>query len=177
MVRVVGIDPGLANCGIAVAEADANEITVREAFVVSTESQSKKLRVHVSHDSIRRAKELADVLASYIGNADIVAMEGISLPRHASSAGKLCLSFGVIAALCEIRQVPLVQFSPQEVKKFFPNGKTKEPRVEWALLHHHDLMARLPLTKREHAADAIGICYLATRDDYFRLLVAALRLA
>lgn len=170
MVRVVGIDPGLAHCGVAVAEGDLNHFTVTKAFTITTESQVKKLKVHVSHDSIRRAQELASVLGPYVWSAGLVAIEGVSLPRHASSAGKLCMAFGVIAALCESEQIPLVQFSPQEVKKFFPDGKTKEPRIAWAEETYNDLFRGVLASDKEHMADAIGIAHLATRDNLYRAL-------
>ena len=162
-IRVLGIDPGLAHCGLAILDG----VTVVEAHTFVTKPSTKKQHVHVSHDTIRRARELSGRLRYLMMGIHIVAIEGISMPRHASSAGKLCLAFGVIASLCESLGLPLIQFSPQEVKAYFGTKKGKDTRVEKAMEMYPHLFKGTLAEWREHMADAIGVAHLATRDSMY----------
>jgi len=170
MIRILGIDPGLAHCGCAILESREGVEKVIDAWTFITKPSTKKMHTHASHDTIRRAGELSGFLRGLMLGVNLVSIEGISFPRHASAAGKLCMSFGVIAALCESLGLPLIQFSPHELKAFFGVTKGKDPRIEKAQEMYPHLFIHVIKEKWEHMADAIGLAHLALRDPLYLVL-------
>lgn len=176
MVRILGIDPGLATCGLArmkIWHAATGQPTASEihAHTFVTESQVRKQNVHASHDAMKRAGDLATCLDAWMSEVDLVVYEGISMPRHASSAGKLCIAFGVIAAMLHKYRLPALQVSPQELAKFFGAVRGgKDPRVAWVNERYPDALAAIKKDKQDHAADAIGLCHVVTNDSLFLML-------
>lgn len=171
---VLGVDPGLANFGWALVELEPNGAErFVECGVMSTEKSQRKGNVLASDDNMRRARELHDGLLGVLrtvgkvypcGDANIVAIaaEAMSFVRAASAAAKLAMSWGVLAAFSAYRDMPIVQASPQLIKKTMCGvaTATKED-VQRAIAErfgtHPDAMfSHLRKTEREHAADALA---------------------
>jgi crossover junction endodeoxyribonuclease RuvC len=89
-VRVLGVDPGMANCGFAVIDSFA----VRDLGVFET---SKK-----RGDLMARLAELEEDITSLLVEFKplVVVAEAPSFPRNARAAQMLGLSFGMLRGLC-----------------------------------------------------------------------------
>jgi Holliday junction resolvasome RuvABC endonuclease subunit len=96
----------------------------------------------------------------------------MSWPRNAGAAVRVALAWGVLTALCAARGVPLLQVSPQELKRRVTGsaGASKE-RGELALERRFG--GPLPLTgpagQHEHQADALGAAVACLDHDVVRL--------
>lgn len=180
---VLGIDPGFASMGVAVVDVRERDERVIALDVVRTQKDDRKRRTLASDDNVRRARELAVELGGAIGwlgnaggnNARVVCAEAMSFPRNASAASKVALSWGVICALAEVRDLPIVQASPQQIKKAVAGTKTASKLdVESALLARYgneleQLVAHLPDGQHEHAYDALAAVVACLDSDVLRM--------
>lgn len=116
----LGVDPGLAHFGWGLVDVSGSKFEVVSAGCIVTEKSDKKRKVLSADDNVRRAQQLARALERIItfsgSSVRLICAESMSMPRHSSSAGKLAMSWGVVAALSAFHGIPLVQASPQEIK-------------------------------------------------------------
>jgi len=170
-VIIMGADPGLANFGVAFLELVGGANRVKALYTLTTAKSDKKLKVLSSSDGFRRCRELAEQLADLVdlhGLPSVICAEAMSYPRASSAAAKMAMSWGVVAALSAHHCIPVVQCSPQQLKKALCGraNATKED-VQRALCRRYvkaDLFGKLAKSKREHAADALG-AIVACRDS------------
>lgn len=158
---VLGLDPGFAALGLAAVDLTPGAERVERAWVVRTEKAARKVEVRASDDNVRRARQLAAELERAVVEWGPVALaaEAQSWPRNAGASAKVGIAWGVVAALAERHGLPLVQASPQDVKRAVAGAKTASkgevaaavearfPEVEWPR------QASLV----EHAADAVAV--------------------
>lgn len=165
MVNLLGVDPGLANCGWARVGVNGT-VQIFAVGVIETEPAKKKAKLHHSHDTIRRIDYLYRQLHKLSLGCDAICMEGISIPRNSSATLKLGAAFGVITALAAALDVPLLQASTAEVRDALggaPKGG-KDPRIETIERIYPGLLDTLNQGAKEHAVDAVGVA-LALQHD------------
>jgi crossover junction endodeoxyribonuclease RuvC len=117
-VVALGIDPGLANAGLAVLEILPVGERLLHLAVLKTEKCSKKQNTLAADDDMRRVRELAGALWALVAEYKprIFCLEAASWPRSATAAAKTAMSRGVIGAIAETLGIAIAQASPQEVK-------------------------------------------------------------
>lgn len=171
---VLGLDPGFANLGYAVVlfHADGHEEPVRMG-VFRTDKSTKKQNVLAADDNLRRAREIVRFLRTLAKEHNIKALcaETMSYPRNSSTAAKMSLCWGAIAYLSEEFDIPIVQATPQSLKKSVAGKKTaSKTGVQRALYKAYGkdaLKALLPgvaASLLEHPYDALG-AVAACRDS------------
>jgi crossover junction endodeoxyribonuclease RuvC len=170
---VLGIDPGFASIGFAaVGLASASERVLR-AWVVRTEPSARKRQVRASEDNARRAMEIAAAVEAALGEFAPVALaaETMSWPRNAAAAAKVALAWGVLCAAAHRHRLPLVQASPQEVKRAVCGRKSasKGEVIEALELRYPDIELPDQLTLQEHAADATAVVVACLEADVIRM--------
>lgn len=170
---VLGIDPGFASMGVAVVDVTEHGVGVITLDVIRTQKDDRKRRTLASDDNVRRAREIAGRLfEAHIG---AICAEAMSFPRNSSAAAKMALSWGVICALAQVRDVPIVQASPQQIKQAVTGSKTASKLdVEAALLKRYgnqieQLVAHLPDSQHEHAFDALAAVVACLDSDVLRM--------
>lgn len=178
---ILGLDPGFASLGFAVLKLEATGPEVATLGVLRTKKSDKKMRVLAADDNIRRSREIIRPLDNLFvaGNTDyvhrtygglfenrsqttMVCAEKMSFPRNASAAAKMAMSWGMIVALLERYQLPLLQASPQDVKRRVTGKATAtKDDVEKALCKRFGrglrrMVSALPKGEHEHAFDALA---------------------
>jgi crossover junction endodeoxyribonuclease RuvC len=183
-VRVLGLDPGLASFGWAVADLEVSGLAVVDVGVFCTVKSARKHGVLAADDGVRRARELGLRLAGLLDRhrPAVVCAEAMSHPRHASSAGKLAMAWGVVAAELERRGLPLAMESPQGIKKALTGARdASKEDVGAALLARWPglavLLAPLPKGLHEHAQDALAAIVACETAEVVRLARAMGRAA
>lgn len=162
---LLGLDPGLANLGIAVVELVGGGDKLVHLDVMRTEKSAKKRDVLASDDNLRRAREVSVRLMSVFTTYKIAAIcaESMSFPRSSSAAAKMAMCWGAAAMLVAQNDIPLVQASPQEIKQTVCGRKDAskedvEAAVRARYPNAHGLFSgRAPPiapSYREHAYDA-----------------------
>jgi Holliday junction resolvasome RuvABC endonuclease subunit len=174
---ILGLDPGLANCGFALARprpGAGDKLEVLRIGTWSTKKETKKTGLRVADDNVRRARELAAQLRN-LAPPMVICAEAMSHPRHAGNAGKLALSWGIVAAYAEQHGLPVRQASPQAIKQRLCGRKdASKLQVQRALERlYPGVFDGLNKGQREHAADALGAIEACRDADVVQL---ALRL-
>jgi crossover junction endodeoxyribonuclease RuvC len=175
---VLGVDPGFASCGYAEVLLEKDTETVLRMGVIRTQRSGKKRRVLETEDMVRRGRELSSVLGMLVQDSAVVAAESLSYPPSASSSAKLAMCWGVIVAHSQLAKVPILQASPQAIKKHVCDaGNATKDEVRRALQqrfgkHKLELAidSDLPLGQYEHAYDALAAAVCCLDSDTVRMV-------
>lgn len=181
MSLILGVDPGFASFGFALVRTDGATFTPVKMSVIRTKKASKKQNVYASEDNLNRARditeELLKLLHSEFGEVQAVCAETMSFPRSSSVAAKMAMAWGVLAALTAQYNLPVVQVSPQGLKKAVcADASASKDEVKTALerLFGKELLASLvtdiPAGEHEHPYDALGAVVACRDSELIRLL-------
>lgn len=182
IIRVAGIDPAIANFGMALGDYDLEKgvLTIKSLNLVETKRVVSKTVLRGS-DDLRRCREIVKSMNDYIGDATLGFAEVPSGGAKSADALKaLSMATGVLAG-CPIE---LVEVRPSEVKMATVGSKTaaKEDMIEWAIEKHPEAPwltykrngEVLYNAKNEHLADAVCAIYAGLRTPQFKQVVAIL---
>lgn len=162
MPHIIGIDTGFASFGVADLQfGSGGVLELLRATVLRTEKSVKKREILASSDNLRRVAELSAGLSKWLDDDDdVVAIccESMSLPRQASTSCKIGLSFGMLGALAQQRDIPILQVSPQNLKLAVAGSKSATKDEVIAAVSKQFPKTPWPKAKglHEHMADAIG---------------------
>lgn len=178
-MKIVGLDPGFANLGWVECTWSGNVLQLINGGTIVTKPTAKKKRLRAVDDNLRRVREQARQLMKLFADASLVCMESFTLgpkgTRH--SAAKQGGSTATIVTLCEAMNKPLLQATPQEIKKeICGNMKASKDDVRDALIKRHPslsiVLARLNKGQREHCSDALGAVLACLDTETARLCLA-----
>jgi Holliday junction resolvasome RuvABC endonuclease subunit len=177
---ILGVDGGLATCGLALAAIrnDGSLDLLKVATVRTTKSAAKR-GVYASDDNVRRCRELATELhyfvCNYPGTLSLICAEAMSFPRSSSTAAKMGMGWGVLAAFAHELEVPIVQASPQQIKLALCGKKTASKSEVQAAIEDRWSHVQWPKRKAdvEHAADAAAAIVACEQSNEMRILASA----
>lgn len=175
--HVLGIDPGFASIGFALVEILPEGERVVEVRVVHTDKSDKKRKVRASDDNLRRAQEIYRCFDEilHVGVRAICA-ESMSFPRHATNAAKVAMCWGVLASQAAAKGLPVLQASPQEIKKTLTGVRSaSKEAVQEALRARYPRQldtfhAKSRKGDLEHGYDAVGAVVACLDSDVIHLL-------
>lgn len=159
---VVGVDPGLANCGVVtLVDGELDYVAVHRSSPGKGKAKltiAQRLHAHVE-------------LARYVHRADVLAIEVPSFPPGARPAALLFSSFGVwcgaTSAACRIVMYPTKKW---RAAHGLPSRETTEERkadvkaamdCRWPDAELAMVRAKVPRSCREHAYDALAMATVA----------------
>lgn len=158
---LLGIDPGMAHCGIAILEGASPDH--RDPFKLLDLSVYETKPGNFNE---RLAEHFRDMLPLVCG-ADAIAVEYPSYPKHASAAVKLFSSYVLITTMAKERAIPVYPFMPRVWRRRLdlparPAGEERERKEDTAELCENTWSASRFLSKiknahEEHALDALGV--------------------
>ena len=175
MPHILGIDPGFAACGIAVYDVAAEDVPLLD--VIRTEKSSKKRGVLASDDNLRRAREICEALVEVVDRFDVVVIcaESMSFPRNSSAAAKVAMAWGVLGTISSIRGIPIVQASPQEIKKTLCGRKdASKDEIEDAVRARYSgarVRDGVPQSFHNHSWDALSAIAAGMNSEVVRLAI------
>jgi len=169
---LLGIDPGFASlgwCRFGLGKTPDLDRPLAMG-VIRTDKSNKKANVLASNDNHRRICEIFKLLFPLTQDVIMFTAESQSWPRNSASSAKVGMAWGVISSLTELLSVPLLQMSPQALKKSICGNKSaSKQEIADALIARYGIVIADGLLKdvapsqREHAYDALGsVC--ATLD-------------
>ncbi|MFC6591625.1 crossover junction endodeoxyribonuclease RuvC [Deinococcus lacus] len=146
-MRVLGIDPGLANLGIGVVEGDSRKAChLYHACLTTPAEWPMPRRLAFLH------AEVASVIVAY--QPEAVAIENQILRRQADVAFKVGQAFGVVQLACAQAGTEVSEYGPMQVKKaLVGSGRAEKAQIIYmvkALLGVRQL-------SNNHAADALAL--------------------
>ena len=191
IIRVAGIDPSLANWGMAKMRIDAETLAMEleDVTTICTEPRKGKT-VRQNSDDLRRAGELYAGFQAWMKDCTLGFVEVPSGSQHSRSA----LAFGVAIGVLASSPVQLIEVMPVETKLASVGTKTAEkpeiiawaasryPNIPWPR-YHKDVISKGKLTRRagdlhadnEHAADACAVVHAGIQTPQFKQLLALLK--
>lgn len=187
-MRIIGVDGGLAHMGIAdlLVSRDATRglvVSLADCQVVETVPSKKKLGIRKSDDNMRRAREVARELKRHLAQdsvrllvyeAQSFGMKGNIAARQAGTA------FGVIAALAEAYELPMLCVTPGDIKKGVCPDSPKASKDD-VIIAIEQLFPNVVWPRKkdnwEHVADAIAAAYVCRDDELVRAILQGERAA
>lgn len=184
-LRLLGIDGGFALIGYCVADYYPEDRTLfpLELGLVKTDKLAS-FATRACDDNILRAQDIARRLGALLRypekagavTVDAICSEAMSYPRNSTTAAKVSLTWGVVATLCELHALPIVQAAPQAIKKRMTGRKdaSKEDIIQTLQAKYPQnpavLRASVDICKtdREHPFDALASILGCLDSDVLR---------
>lgn len=153
-MRVMGVDPGLARCGVAVIDGD-----VRRSSLTAHEL----IRTGADDDAAQRLAVVHDRVAGLIGRwrPDVLAMERLLFNANAASAMAVAQSVGVILLAAAHAELAVSHYTPTQVKATVTgHGGADKAQVGYLVTAQLGLTAPLPGSPDVADAAAVALCHL-----------------
>jgi crossover junction endodeoxyribonuclease RuvC len=170
-VRVLGVDPGLTRCGIAIVDGGAGrEVRCVEVDVV---------RTPVEADLAARLLAVADAVEDWLARhrPDVVAVERVFSQYNVRTAMGTAQAGGVVALTAARRGLPVMFHTPSEVKAAVTGSGRADKAQVTAMVTR-----LLGLPERPRPADAadalaLAICHIWRAPLHNRLAEAEAKAA
>lgn len=151
-MRILGVDPGLRATGWGVVDASGRALRVVEAGVLRSRSKEPLAdRLKFIHDG------LVEVILRL--RPERVAVESIFHARNASSALLLAHVRGVILLAASTASLPVMAYSPREVKKAVAGYGAAEKRQMQEMVRILLCLESIPRPADKADALAVAICH------------------
>jgi crossover junction endodeoxyribonuclease RuvC len=149
MIKVIGIDPGLASTGVGMVRGSVNQIK-SYAFQTITTSKNSSLPNRLQHIH----HEINEILEQH--KPDLVVVEDIfTLSCYPKSGIMLAKVTGVILLAASHFDIEVTEIPVREAKKVLTgNGKASKQQLEKAVRH---LLGRIEPIRPNHASDALAL--------------------
>lgn len=151
---VLGVDPGLTRCGFAALGSRGSSIDVLAMGVLTSPSDmdvaERLATLHADFESL-----LNDVRPS------AVAVERVFFQSNVSTAMSVAQASGVVLALAASRGIPVVQYSPSQVKSAVAGSGTADKLAVQKMVQRRLSLSSLPEPADAADAAAIALCHLA----------------
>ncbi|MDA3939637.1 MAG: crossover junction endodeoxyribonuclease RuvC [Spirochaetia bacterium] len=152
MIRVLGIDPGLAATGWGIVEAEGNKFKLIDyGYIKTIPGDNPGKRLMIIYNTIR------EIIDKY--NPENAGVEDIFFARNKQSAIPVAQSKGVILLALESKGLNTVVFTPLQIKQALTgNGRADKNQVQEMVKLILGVKDKI---KPDHAADALAaaICY------------------
>lgn len=149
---ILGIDPGSINCGFGILQVEKRRIVAAGCDVVKVKPNLKLAdRLVIIH------KKICEVIEEY--KPDIAVVESIFYGKNIQSAFTLGHARGAILLALAQAEVPIVEYSPREIKKsVVGNGSATKEQVQFMV---QKILKLSQAPKNHDAADALAatLCY------------------
>ena len=166
---IMGIDPGFAAMGWAATSPQDGDWSWTGG-TIRTQVSSRRTSVLAADDNVRRMRhiwrELSRVLDEH--QPQWLACETQSWPRNSTTTAKLGMTWGVIVAVAEARELPVYQVPVGEAK-FVATGERSAEKVRVIRGMRRlcpglsEVLAAHPRGQQSHIADAAACCVYAWR--------------
>jgi crossover junction endodeoxyribonuclease RuvC len=153
-MTILGIDPGTATTGFGIIQSNkkSNDFTLVDFGVISTKKTST---------DAERLKILADDLKSILKKykPDCVGIEKLFFTTNQKTVMTVSQARGAILLICQTNNVPILEFTPLQVKSFICGyGKAEKKQVQFVVQKTFKLKSP---PKPDDAADALAIALCA----------------
>jgi crossover junction endodeoxyribonuclease RuvC len=152
MIKVLGIDPGLADTGIGIVRGSGLDVSGYAYGTVST-SRAEPTACRLEQIYTKVTRVLADEQPDLMVLEDVFSLE--KYPRSGIVLGKVC---GVLLLAGTQSGVPLVEVPVRQAKQILTgNGRATKDQLERAV--RSALEAPTPI-RPFHASDALGLALI-----------------
>lgn len=174
---IVGIDGGLATCGLVVISTDGTQHVCLAADTFASEP-AKDVDPEMPEDRVRRARALARWLRGYLEGwkPKLVVAERMGFARGHNQTVCVALGWGVIAAELDRLSLSLVCATAQQWRRHLvDSGDENDSHMAAIRFVPSSLrcIERVPLRMQPHALDALGVFCWGLSTDAMRGVMRA----
>lgn len=181
-IRIVGIDPGLANLGVALFLFHPDEgYALQSVHLICTKKETKKRGLRQKSDDTRRLGEVVTQFREIVEpwEPHVYSFEEVPAIRNSANVRKVALSWGACFAIANERPGTLVlEYGPQDLKIAVTGSPTASKALMISTLSkRYPALAEstIPPSKKEHVADAVAAALKAAQDPAVVALANALK--
>lgn len=145
---IIGIDPGSRYCGYGLIEMEGRKVLAAGCDVIDvTKEKTLGNRLKALYESI------CGILEEY--HPEVAAVESMFFHRQIKSIFTLGHARGVLLLALAVKGVPIVEYSPREIKKsVVGNGNASKLQVRYMINQIYPLKE---IPRRDDAYDALAI--------------------
>ncbi|MBA2668286.1 MAG: crossover junction endodeoxyribonuclease RuvC [Trueperaceae bacterium] len=167
-MRIVGVDPGLANLGLGAIEAEGSEVRhVGSELVRTRASDDEGVRLAAIHDAFDAFLDTHRPAA--------VALEGQFFHRQRETSLKVGQALGVIVLCAHRRGAPTFSYGPLQVKQtLVGTGRADKAQVAYMV---RALLGMPSAPEHHHVSDALALALTHWSSHRLNASGAALRAA
>jgi crossover junction endodeoxyribonuclease RuvC len=152
---ILGLDPGTATTGFGVVKEERGEISLVDCGYITTPSADS-----ASDRLLMIGRAVEKLLKTY--RPDIVAVEKLFFAKNQTTAMSVSQSRGVILASIARQQLPLLEYTPLQVKQTITGyGKADKQQVQRMV---KALLKLEQVPQPDDAADALAIAICAAGE-------------
>ena len=147
-MRILGVDPGLTRCGLAVIDVEGRRVGLVSVSVAATPS---------AWETPARLAAIADALEALLAEhrPDAVAMERVFAQHNVRTVMGTAQASGVVMLAAERARLPLNLYTPSEVKAAVTgDGRAAKAQVGYMVAR---ILGLAEPPKPADAADALAI--------------------
>ncbi len=161
MMRILGIDPGIALTGFGIIDSDRNGIKVGKYGHISTQAHTPPQdRLKIVYD------DMLQILVAY--KPDVMAIESLFFNNNAKTVMIASQARGVIILAAVNCGVDVVEYTPLQVKQaVIGYGRGSKQQVQYMVTKLLNL-AEVPKPDDTADALAIAICHNANSAEVLR---------
>jgi crossover junction endodeoxyribonuclease RuvC len=166
-VRIVGVDPGLADSGFGVIEETDNKLHCVEYSCISTSKETPfPERLRFIYD------EFARVLDEF--KPEMCAIEALYFAKNAKSAFQVGHARGVFILCASLAGIPVYEYTPIQVKQALAgSGRAEKSQLQYMV---KVLLKLEELPTPDHASDALAVAICHANSSRLRTLIGNERL-
>jgi|TARA_B100001996_G_scaffold184771_1_gene141331 crossover junction endodeoxyribonuclease RuvC len=160
LIKILGIDPGSINTGYGIIESKGNYNKHIKNGVIKIKAKTLAEKLKIIN------LEITTIIKTF--EPDEIAIEKVFMHRNADSALKLGQARGAAIAACAINDIPLFEYSANQVKKAcVGKGHAAKEQVQ----HMIKILLCLENSPLSDAADALAIalCHANSRESLLRM--------
>lgn len=153
-MRVMGVDPGLARCGVAVVDGDArrSSFTGHELIRTGADDDTAQRLAVVHH-------RMTELIATW--RPDVLAMERLLFNANASSAMAVAQVVGVVLLAAAHADLVVSHYTPTQVKATVTgHGGADKAQVQYLVTAELRLPTPPPGSPDVADAAAVALCHL-----------------
>ncbi|MBN1648717.1 MAG: crossover junction endodeoxyribonuclease RuvC [Spirochaetales bacterium] len=159
MITILGLDPGLAQTGWGLVQAEGNKIRHLDHGSIRTEAgQAIGERLSVIYEMIKTV--IDRYRPAYAG------VEALYFAKNRKSAIPVAEARGVLLLCCSLALVPAFEFTPPEIKMAVTgNGRAEKHQVQELV---RLVLGMDSIVEPDHAADALAVAVTAYHSRGYR---------
>ncbi|BCR21472.1 crossover junction endodeoxyribonuclease RuvC [Borrelia sp. HM] len=149
-MRILGIDPGLANVGWGVLDQEGSRyIYVQDGTIITDPRVSLKDRLNIIHDNL--------VLIIDKFKPNVASIEGIYFSKNKKTAISVAESRGAIILTLALQNIDFYEYTPIQVKNSISGfGRIKKLQVKYVIRILLGMNSNFVFTS-EHSSDALAL--------------------
>ena len=147
-MRILGVDPGLANLGLGAIEAHGSDARLLSTELVKTRARDDDgARLALLYDAVRAAIAAVD--------AEALVVEGQFFHRQRDAAMKVGQALGVVRLAAHHAGVPVSSYGPLQVKQaLVGTGRADKAQVAYMV---RALLRLTSAPPSHHVSDALAL--------------------